>query len=145
MEKVGEFVVHDTKFEGQQNSETALKLVESTVQVVNSTFVSNRRGSYHNMFYSYDGAIIATYSTVDIRQNKFVDNRADISGALFARQDSIIDMTGNVFIDNIATHYGGVLYSDSSSTITIEASEFVITVLPTMEVEYCVPTGVLSQ
>ena len=43
---VEEFVVEDTKFEGQENSGRALKLVETTTQIDNCTFESNGRGSY---------------------------------------------------------------------------------------------------
>ena len=36
---VEEFVVEDTKFKGQENSGTALELIETTAQIVNSTFL----------------------------------------------------------------------------------------------------------
>ena len=137
---VEEFVVEDTKFEGQENSSTALELIETTAQIVNSTFLSNRKGLYRKCvtfnqygciynyyYYRYDrfigGAIIATNSTVDISQSRFKDNEADFGGAIFAEQDSIISMSSNMFVSNSASRYGGVLYS-SSSTITIEASGF---------------------
>ena len=48
---VKEFVVEDTKFEGQENSGTVLKLVETTAHVVNSTFESN--GMHHTVNVSY--------------------------------------------------------------------------------------------
>ena len=56
---------------------------------------------------------------------RFEDNRAaDWGRAIFAEQDSIINMSGNVFVSNNAdTGSEGVLFL-SSSTITIEASEF---------------------
>ena len=71
-----EFLVNDTKFEGQENSGTALELTETTAQIVNSTFVSNRKGSYgqfaipipwhvHHIFDEFiGGATIATNSTI---------------------------------------------------------------------------------
>ena len=46
-----------------------------------------------------------------------------MGGALFTKQDSIINVNGSVFVSNSATDWGGVLLS-ISSTITIEASEF---------------------
>ena len=133
MRYIEEFVVEDTKFKGQENSGTALELIETTVQIVNSTFLSNRNGSYREcpIFVPeygcgpdgfIGGAIIATNSTVEINQSRFEDNQADWGGAIFAEQDSIINMNGNVFVSNNAI-WGGVLIS-SSSTITIEASEF---------------------
>ena len=42
MENVQEFVVRNTKYIGGEKSETALKLVETTAGMVNSTFISNR-------------------------------------------------------------------------------------------------------
>ena len=129
---VKEFMVEDTKFKGQENSRTALELIETTVQIVNSTFLSNRKGLFRECaifnpeygcgFHGFiGGAIIATNSTVDISRSKFEDNRAGTGGAVFAEQGSIINMSDNVFAGNKAS-YGGVLCSDSS-TITIEANE----------------------
>ena len=83
---VEEFVVEDTKFEGQDSSSTALELIETTAQIVNSTFVSNRKGSYRECiaidpeyscvpYYGFIGGVfIATNSTIDISQSIFEDN-----------------------------------------------------------------------
>ena len=131
---VEEFMVEDTKFKGQENSGTALELIETTAQIVNSTFLSNRKGLFRKCIIfvpgygclfngSIGGAIIATNSTVEISRSRFEYNQADFGGAIFAEQDSIINMSGNVFVSNNATYWGGVLDS-YSSTITIEASEF---------------------
>ena len=108
VEEVEEFVVRDSKFEGQQSSGIALELIETIAQIVNSTF-ANRR------------AIIATNSSIDINQSVFENNRAGIGGAILAEQNSVINLSGNVFINNSAYFLGGVLRSDSS-TITIEAN-----------------------
>ena len=127
---VEEFVVEDTKFEGKENSSAVLELIETTAQIVNSTFVPNRKVLYKECAtFSYacgffGGAIIATNSTVDISRSRFEDNKANVGGAIFAEQDSIINVNGSVFVSNSATNRGGgVLYSNNS-TITIEASEF---------------------
>ena len=132
--QVEEFVVENTKFKGQKNSGTALELIETTAQIVNSTFLSNRKGSFRECAiffpgygYVFDrstgGAIIATNSTIEISRSRFEDNGADGGGAIFAEQDSIINMSGNVFVSNNAIIGGGVLAS-ANSTITIEGSEF---------------------
>ena len=145
---VEEFVVNDTKFEGQGNSGTALEVIGlgTTAQIVNSTFVSNRRGSYRKFAVIFKariigGAIIATNGTIiTISQSKFEDNRADYGGAIFA-DNSIINMTGNVsFMNNTAT-VGGVLYSHKSVIITINANEFLLK----NKEEYCGPITVMSQ
>ena len=130
---VEEFVVEDTKFKGQENSGTALELIETTAKIVNSTFLSNRNGSYRECTLfepgygcrldgSIGGAIIATNSTVEINQSRFEDNQADWGGAIFAEQDSIINMSGNVFVSNNAI--GGGVLASINGTITIDRSEF---------------------
>ena len=134
VEHVQEFVVQDTTYEGQQNSGTALELINTTAQIINGTFINNRKGSYRECVIVIDhclnsgfigGAIIISYnSIVDINQSKFEDNGADYGGAILAEQNSIINLSGNVFINNSATDWGGVLWSDHSTMITIEASEF---------------------
>ena len=112
---------------------TALELIETTAQIINSTFVSNRKGSYRECvtFISeyvgclpgyIGGAIIATNSVVDISKSKFEDNIARLSGVIFAEQHSIINMSGNVFVNNNAI-FGGALHSHNSN-ITIKAYEF---------------------
>ena len=148
--QVKEFLVTDTTFEGQENSGTALELIGATAQIVNCTFVSNRKGSYREYmddFFYVGGAITATNSTtVTISQSKFEDNRADIGGAIFANNYSTINLTDNVSFINNSANIGGVLdfnisvvtinasctfsnnkavvLSALTSTLTIEASEF---------------------
>ncbi len=133
VQSVVEFVVQDTTFKGKEYGGTALILIETTAQVVNSTFMSNRGSFRKCVLYDPDdgcygdgfigGAIIATNCTVDINQSEFEDNGADLGGAIFAEQNSIITMSNSAFIEHYVTFVGGVLYSNSSS-ITIEVSEF---------------------
>ena len=134
---VKEFLVDNAKFKGQENSGTALDLIGTTAQIVNSTFVSNRKGSYRQFavflpWYNggtrdgfIGGTIIATNGTnIHISQSKFENNSADYGAAIFA-DNSIINITGNVsFINNAANDYGGVLYSNRSAVTTINASTF---------------------
>ena len=137
--QVAKFLVDNTKFEGQENSGPALELIATSVQIVNSTFVSNRKGSYRQ-FAAFDveyvplfghvvdgligGAIIATNSTIDISHTKFEGNRADFGGAIFA-DNSTINMIDSVsFINNTASDCGGVLCSNGSVITKINASTF---------------------
>ena len=103
MSHVKEFVVEDTKFEGQRNSGTALELIEAIAQIINSTFVSNRNGPYRECAVRHEsdgkcrngfigGAIIATNSTLDVSKSKFEDNGADFGGAIYL-QSSIASLT----------------------------------------------------
>ena len=135
VEHIKKLLINNTTFEGEGNSGTALELIETTAQIVNSTFVSNRKrkhGAYRDCFSSNfgcflngfnGGAVIATNSIVVISQSIFEDNGADVGGAIFAEQHSIIKMSGNAFVSNSANSnngIGGVLLSNSS-IITIEA------------------------
>ena len=134
MENVDLLVVEDAIFKGQENSGTALDLTAVAAQIVNCTFLSNRKGSHQYFSLALvdiimqeerltGGVIISSKSKIDISQSKFEDNRAEVGGAICALSDSIINMRDNVFIGNTAIEHGGALYSDRS-TITIEASEF---------------------
>ena len=134
IENVDELVVEDAIFKGQENSGTALDLTAVAAQIVNCTFLSNRKGSHQYFALALvdvikhergltGGAIVSYKSKIDINQSKFEDNRAEIGGAICALSNSIINMCDNVFIGNTAIEHGGALYSDSS-TITIKASEF---------------------
>ena len=130
--QVKEFLVTDTTFEGQENSGTALELIGTIgAHIVNSTFVSNRFGSYRESVVTFNdtgngfvgGAIIATdNTTITIRQSNFEDNGAEFGGAIFADNYSTINLTDNVsFINNSADSYGGALYSHTG-VMTINAS-----------------------
>ena len=124
VEYIREFVVQYTVFTGQEYSETALELFQTTAEIVNSAFESNKRGTYDiTGVETSGGAIIASNSSVDISQSKFEDNRADNGGAIFAEQNSIINVSGSEFVNNNANVTGGVLRSQSS-TITIETCQF---------------------
>ena len=81
------------KVEGQENSGTALELIGTTAQIINSTFVSNR-GSYKQFVPWHDttvtdtfigGAVIATSqlsTNITISQSKFEDNKSEFGGAI---------------------------------------------------------------
>jgi acetyltransferase-like isoleucine patch superfamily enzyme len=128
------FVTKDTKFKGEENSGTALELIKTNAEIVNSTFVSNRQGSYRkcvvfgNTHVSYrfpstyiGGAIIiGNNSVTNISQSMFEDNEANLGGVIFAEQHCIIYVSKTIFVNN-NTWQGGVLASPSS-TLTTEAN-----------------------
>ena len=142
VKNVEEFVVQDTMFKGQENSGTALELIETTAQIVNSTFVSNRKGSYRKCLIFVPefgclgdgfigGVIIATNSTINISQSNFKYNGAELDinnatlgGVLYSDSSNII-IVESQFQNNSATFGGGVLASFSSNNnIIINASQF---------------------
>ena len=131
MVNVDNFMILNSTFRGQGYSGTALELVNTTAQIVNCTFSSNRNGKtqyFFSNYYSYSrqvgGAIIANHSNVNISHSIFVNNGAyyiDFGGAIFAEQQSILNIYTSMFINNSGRY--GMLYS-SSCNMRIEVSEF---------------------
>jgi predicted outer membrane repeat protein len=135
MVNVDNFEVRNSTFRGQENSGTALELINTTAQIINCTYSSNRNGKvqyipsrYYGGSYTrrVGGAIIASHSKVNISNNIFENNGvlhyfSDYVGAIYAEQQSIININASVFINN-SGH--GMLYS-SSGSMKIEASEFI--------------------
>ena len=132
VKNIEEFVLQNTKFKGGVDSGTALELIETTAQIVNGTFVSNRMGKSKVVRvpdYFTDlvgGAIIATHSKIDISHSDFENNGAEVGGAIFAEQGSNITMSNTIFIGNQGIHNhnpflgaGGAMYqTDSIVTMT---------------------------
>ena len=58
MEYVKKFVVKGTIFEGQSSSSTVLKISQTTTQIVNSTFNSNRIGNFISLWMTGESFII---------------------------------------------------------------------------------------
>ena len=131
--QVKEFLVTYTTFEGQDNSATALELIESTALIFDGTFVSNRKGSYRDSVQSgwdvpriingfVGGAIITTNGiTVTISQSKFEDNKADIGGDIFADNRSTANLIDNVsFINNSANVFFVYNISDANKSNKVD-------------------------
>ena len=93
---VQEFVVNNTKFDGHDVSGAALELIETTAQIINSTFISNGKDTFRKCAQFEvtgisdcngtndtlgGGAIISTNSAVNISHSVFEDNRAINGGA----------------------------------------------------------------
>ena len=131
VENVEEFILQNSKFGGQEESETALELFETTAaRIINCSFLSNRKGKfktnvdpYHRPGY-VGGALIAVGSTIDISLSSFRDNKATFGGAIFAEKGSFIRMSNNTFSYNTATDLGGVIFS-FDSIVAVEGSEFI--------------------
>ena len=119
------FVLEHTLFQGQEESGTALDLIDTTAQIVNTSIVSYMKGTFVQTFYQSrcGGAIIARHSNIDIKYCTFESNGAARGGVVYAENSSMINMSNNTFVNNIATDSGGVVYS-SKSAVTIEASQF---------------------
>ena len=129
--RVERFVASNVMFRGQGNSRTALQLIETTAQITNCTFLSNRHGQIKfTVYFGYSisqwfgGAIIATHSNVDISQSIFKNNgEQDLNygGAIYAEQQSVISINTSTFINNSALN--DVIFLNGSN-ITMEQSIF---------------------
>ena len=138
VQNVEHFVLQDAIFDGQEDSGTALELIETSALILNSTFKHNENGSLRNSDFLHSnnswvgGAIIATNSNINISHSSFKCNRAEVGGAIYAEQQSIITINNTTFIGNQAAgqkqasrssdngssqSIGGVLYQEKSSVI----------------------------
>ena len=79
------------------------------------------------------GAIVSTHSNVTIMDSTFEGNSAQAGGAIFAELQSNITIINSTFVGNQATSLqsyqycytgGGVLYSDSGSSVVVHNSIF---------------------
>ena len=147
---VNKFLLENTTFIGDNESETALELENAEVNIIACSFMYNRIGSLRGPIrilqgYRYQhayvgGAIIANQSSIAIIGNEFVGNKAQIGGAIFVTQGSEVVIKNSSFIGNNATNYsmetsfGGALYIEdgtdgkhnmlTESTVVISESEF---------------------
>ena len=94
------------------HSGAALKLVETTANILNSTFVSSNTTDR--------GALNFRRSKVNIEESRFQNNTASYGGALMYSYDSTITMRASEFDRNFI---GTVIHS-SSSNLTIEMCRF---------------------
>lgn len=96
----------------QNNTGSALELVDSKAMIVNSSFVSNVFGKCRDSLdlknikvhlpVHIGGAIFATKSSVTIIRSNFERNRAEMGGAIYGDWSSFI-ITDSNFVENIAT------------------------------------------
>ena len=108
------FVIENSTFEGQNSSSTALEILETNLKVMNSSFLSNRVGRCHsiydikvssNVFYRVGGAIFVKMSNVSIVNSTFLNNSAEVGGAIYSNGHEInhINISKSTFINNQAT------------------------------------------
>ena len=69
--------MHNATFEGQNGSGTALILHDSTVQITESKFISNKNGAYNiGLLAHVGGALVSINSILTIEHSVFSDNEA---------------------------------------------------------------------
>ena len=139
IELVGNLLIEDTSFHGQDNSSTALVLVKSIATIKRSSFKSNSMGSlklivsYNNIMWKFNvgGAVIASYSVLTIVDSRFEGNSAVVGGAIFGEMKSNITIINSTFMNNHAVCrpstlacYGGALYTQAAGIVRIFDSVF---------------------
>ena len=142
---VNEFILSDATFEGQEGCGTALELIDTNVELTNTSFLSNTNGSFRHIrkqlesiraifgaqgieINTYDtwigGAIVANCSNISISSSTFENNSAIVGGVMFV-QNSSITINNTTFIENRIKDgqpsqfltIAGVIYQENSHTM----------------------------
>ena len=128
-----QFEVVNSLFLGQNESGTALELIDTNARIINCTFAYNTRGNFrgpiqilkfwkqwHKLIqsvYAYvGGAMVVNHSNIAIERSMFEGNRAKIGGTIFVTSGSNITIFNSRFTNNRAIQLGGALYSESGVT-----------------------------
>ena len=105
-------IIENSTFQGQSDSGTALSINDTNLTIVNSFFVSNGVGTCMDVFdvdFESDisvriaGAILVTTSNIHIIRCNFLENNAEIGGAIYVHKRSNINIINSTFINNHAT------------------------------------------
>ena len=106
------FIIENSTFQGQSDSGTALNINDTNLTIVNSSFASNRVGACMEIFdvdFESDisvriaGAILVTTSNINIIRCNFLENSAEIGGAIYVHKLSNINIINSTFVNNQAT------------------------------------------
>lgn len=139
-------VLENSTFQGQNGTKTALTMESTIATITNSCFesytVGTCRGSIEisrdrELFSHVGGAIVATESSIIIKWSSFVENSADIGGAIFCEKgtnitiiESTIAENQGCLVDNDSLCFGGAIHCEngimemSSAQIFLLNSEF---------------------
>ena len=124
--------VVSSRFQGHNNSGTAIKLIDTNARIINCTFAYNTHGSLRGPLqilifwkqrykfnslsvYAYvGGAMIVDRSNIAIVSSIFEGNSAELGGAIFATSRSNITVFDSRLTNNGALFSGGALHSESN-------------------------------
>ncbi len=87
----------------------------NTIITNNNYYVSNNAGSEGG------GVYFNSNNKIDTHNNEFVNNTANSGGAISSR--SPLSLYNTYFTDNVATRYGGSIYMNSVSNISITVTD----------------------
>ena len=138
VEYVSNLLTQNTGFVENKMSGAALKIVSSSMTILNSSFTSNKVGGYWSPPLATDspdtllcgGALVVTQSNITITGSQFKDNSANVGGAIYAEHGSNIKIMDCSFENNHAT----CLRSDRSGAL--EGSYEVIAAIDSCEFSF---------
>ena len=119
---VSKFMISNSTFQGQNGSQTALKIAESNLIVTNSSFIFNRVGTCldivdiktaSHIIVHVGGAIFVAKSNVTITRCTFFNNSADVGGAIYSTSYAL----NNISISNSTFIHNQVPFYDSNQSI----------------------------
>lgn len=117
---VTQVLLKTSNFNSVNDSQSAMRIINSSVTIFRSNFCFNLLGSSQDD-YRVGGAIISTASNLIVLESLFKENRAELGGAIYSEQGSNVSITNSTFIANHVmclrrgiSCYGGVLCSHIS-------------------------------
>ena len=150
VKNVSEFLLQEVTFRGQSDSGTALTLINTHAEIVDSTFVDYQFGTVMESVESLKvlttnvawlivrnvtgivrvgGIFISTQSNITITRCRFENNTADIGGDIFTEGGSKISIFNSTFVgdgpqlSSDETAFGSAIYSHQSD-ISVWSSRF---------------------
>ena len=116
--------IKNSTFQGEKDSESALEIIATNANIINSIFIFNRVGKCLTINFQLNitlptlvgGAILAKqHSNITIVGSRFESNVAEMGGAIFANTESNIKIFNSSFIDNYVT-VANITIKDSHSS-----------------------------
>ena len=127
VESVDIFTLEHSTF--LESNGTALTLINTTANIVRSSFISNLQGTHkgpiealrteEHVFAQVGGAIIVSQSSAVISNTLLEGNHAEFGGAIFGEFDSQISVIKSNLTGNKVETGGGALYAVSGCHVTI--------------------------
>ena len=147
MESVKQLTIRRSNFVGDINVTTSLVIIDSTVNLSETSFTLYQVGSYRNdrslnlplnhrhnsdvtVTVAVGGALIITHTKISIEKCHFEGNTANIGGAIFSEKGSNITINNSNFTSNHANLgqselcFGGALFTNGTGKMIIFESTF---------------------
>ena len=125
------FMLKSSTFHGNVNSETALVIkAVKNASIIKSHFIENTNGRHHIVVDSFftiiraGGAISVSRSILEITESTFKGNEAEIGGVIYSESDTTIVINKSNATSNKALSGGSVLYLNTGCNAIITASNF---------------------